>query len=444
MIIIGAILIVIFIIMTVYTARHYIFFWNRLFGKQRGSLQDMAGYYLPSVSILVPMRNEEAVAETILKRLVAMDYPKDNNQYEVIAIDDNSNDRTGLIIDTFAERYPFIKAVHRPDGGLGKSDALRVGTSLASNELIFVFDADYQPTRACIKRLTAPFLDPEVGLVMGRVIPINTTQSLMTRLLDLERSGGYQVDQQARHNLNLVPQYGGTVGGIRKNILQKLGGWDVNKLAEDTDITIRCYYNGWRVTYVNIAECYEESVLSWEERRKQLSRWAVGHNQCMLSHSSKVLKTPVLKWWQKLDGLLLLGVYMVPVLMLVGLLLSIVVYFFGAYWWWLLFAALLFTLAYNNAGNFASFNEVGVSVVLDKRGRMLWLLPWLLFNFFANIWICTGAFLKSLVIHSNNITGGGGDMSKLDGSIKWDKTEKDGLYNIDGNGSNGSRYPKKG
>ena len=50
---------------------------------------------------------------------------------------------------------------------------------------------------------------------MGRVVPLNAGTNLLTRLLDLERSGGYQVDQQARMNLRLVPQHGGTVAGVQ-------------------------------------------------------------------------------------------------------------------------------------------------------------------------------------------------------------------------------------
>lgn len=76
-----------------------------------------------------------------------------------------------------------------------------------------VFDADYLPRPGLLKELVAPFFDPEVGAVMGRVVPQNADRNLLARLLDLERAGGYQVNQQARNNLGLVPQYGGTVGG---------------------------------------------------------------------------------------------------------------------------------------------------------------------------------------------------------------------------------------
>ena len=424
MVIVGIIMAIIFFVMSIYSIRHYIFYWNRLFGKQKGSQQDLAGYFLPPVSIIVPMHNEENVAENILELLASMDYPKENGQYEVIAINDNSSDATADIINDFASNYPFIKAVHRPQGGRGKGEALISGTEMATNEIILVFDADYQPSKACVKRLVAPFSDPEVGLVMGRVVPINTTSSLMTRLIDLERSGGYQVDQQARYNLGLVPQYGGTVGGIRRKVLERIGGWNSMMLAEDTDITIRSYARGWKIGYVNVAECYEEAVENWKERRHQLFRWAVGHNQSLLQHSRSIIVNPLLSTIQKIDGMLLLGVYIVPVLMFIGLFLSIVAYFFGSYWWWLLFSALVFTIGYNNVGNFAAFNEVGISAVLDKRGRIIWLLPWSLFNFFANIWLCTGAFLRSLVLHGQDVTAQAVGMEK--NGVKWKKTLKRG------------------
>ena len=41
-----------------------------------------------------------------------------------------------------------------------------------TSEILLVFDADYTPGPGLIKQLVAPFLDPEVGAVMGRVVPL--------------------------------------------------------------------------------------------------------------------------------------------------------------------------------------------------------------------------------------------------------------------------------
>lgn len=386
-------------VMCFYTARHFRFLSNRLFKKQRRCKQDLAGTYRPSVSILIPMHMEEKVAKGILESFIQMDYPKDDYHYEVIAINDGSTDSTASIIDEYASKYPFVKTVHRVgNGGNGKSEALNVGIKIASNEIVLIFDADYLPPRDCVERLVAPFVDVEVGGVMGRVVPVNSSESFVSRIMDIERAGGYQVSQQARYNLNLIPQFGGTVGGFRRNALKAVGGFDTTKLAEDTDLTYNLYLHGWKIAYVNAAECYEESVFSWEMREKQLTRWAIGHDQCLFKYFFATLESPVLTFWQKIDGILTLGVFAIPLLILVGWLIGIFTYLTGAPWLGSFFSAILFVFAYNHIGNTAIFAEVGGSLYLDKRKRSIWLLPLVVLDLLANIWVCSRAFFKAVFV----------------------------------------------
>ncbi len=386
-------------IMCLYIVRHFRFFWDRLFREQRRCQQDLAGTYTPSVSILIPMHNEEKVAAEILDRFIEMDYPKDDGLYEVIAIDDSSTDATPSIVDDYASKFSFIKAAHRVgNGGNGKSKALNIGLKVASNELVLIFDADYLPPRDCIERLVAPFVDVEIGGVMGRVVPVNSPESFVTRIMDIERAGGYQISQQARYNLNLIPQFGGTVGGFRRSVLKAVGGFDETKLAEDTDVTYKLYLRGWKVAYVNAAECYEEAVLSWDKREKQLKRWAIGHNQCLFDYFFATLHSSFLTFWQKVDGILLLGVYATPFLILIGWLIGILNYLAGAPWWCSLFPAILFVFAYNSIGNFAVFAEVGGSLFLDRRRRSIWLLPLMLLDLLANVWVCSEAFFRAILL----------------------------------------------
>lgn len=398
------------------------------------------------------MHREEKVAAGILDRFVEMDYPKDDSGYEVIAINDGSTDATPSIIDEYASKFSFIKAVHRVgNGGNGKPEALNVGLKLASNEIILIFDADYLPPRDCIERLVAPFIDVEVGGVMGRVVPVNSPESFVSRIMDIERAGGYQISQQARYNLNLIPQFGGTVGGFRRNVLKAVGGFDATKLTEDTDITYKIYLHGWKIAYVNAAECYEEAVTSWEMREKQLTRWAIGHDQCLFEYFFKTLKSPVLTFWQKVDGILLLGAYTTPLLVFIGWLVGIFAYLTGAPWWSSLFPAILFAFAYNSIGNFAVFAEVGGSLFLDQRKRSIWLLPLMFLDLLANVWVCSRAFLKAMfwskprpnqakaLPYKNFLleeTGRNQDSMPTNGfsnnsTHQWDKTERSG---------NGLRY----
>src|SRR6185312_15394045 len=161
-------------------------------------------------------------------------------------------------------------------------------------------------------------------------VPMNCGANLLTRLLDLERSGGYQVDQQARMNLRLVPQHGGTVAGVRLSALSEIGGWDDSTLTEDTDLTYRLLLHGWKTVYQNRSECYEEVPETWAVRIKQIMRWAKGHNQAMVTYGLRLLlgkHRATLR--ERIDGALLLGVYAVAPVTLLGWALALAVFFRG-------------------------------------------------------------------------------------------------------------------
>ena len=383
------------LVMATYTIRHFIFTLNRLFGKQKVYYGDIIDSKLPTLSVLIPMHNEEKVTKNILNLLIKTDYPK--NILEIVPINDHSTDKTGEILRSFSEKYSFIKPIHRYTGRRGKPAALNEALKICSGEIVVVFDADYLPPKGILKEIAVNFKNPEVGAVMGRVIPINSGKNMLTRLLDLERTGGYQVDQQARYNLNLIPQYGGTVGGFRKHLILKLGGFDENVLAEDTELTFRLYTNGFKVVYANRAECWEEVPETWLVRAKQITRWSRGHNQVMFKYLTKVITSKHLNFWQKLDGILLLMVYLVPVILLLGWIDSLALFFLGEMDILSVSIVWLALGTYNSFGNFAPFFEIGIGAFLDGTTYRIRLLPLMLFNFMFNTWYISKGFFQALI-----------------------------------------------
>lgn len=369
------------LLICIYTARHYLFTLNRLFGRQRHPYIDLESATWPAVTVLVAAHNEEAVVADILKALLEVDYPPD--RLTIIPVNDRSTDRTREIIDGFAEQHPQIEPFHRIGGKPGKAAALKDAMARVSTEVVLIFDADYIPGKALIRQLVAPFFDPEIGAVMGRVVPLNVGKKLLTRLLDLERSGGYQVDQQARMNLRMVPQYGGTVAGIRKSALDEIGGWNENALAEDTDLTYRLLLAGWKTAYENRAECYEEVPERWPVRVRQINRWAKGHNQAMASYLLGTVTCSSLGWLERLDGALLLGVYLMGPVLMLGWLLAVVLFYTG-----LQIGGGLTVLAlgaFTTLGNFAAFYEIAAAARLDGSRQRIRLLPLTLFGFTVSL-----------------------------------------------------------
>jgi cellulose synthase/poly-beta-1,6-N-acetylglucosamine synthase-like glycosyltransferase len=399
------------IFLSLYIVRHYLFTLNRAFGKQKLYYQDVLDEDLPTVSVLIPMHNEEKVARHILDLLVVSDYPKE--KLEIIPINDHSTDRTKEILEEYAQKYPFIRPLHRyGDLPRGKQNGLNDALKIAKGEVIIVYDADYLPPKGQIRALAMAFKDPTVGAVMGRVVPVNIGKNLLTRLFDIERSGGYQVDQQARYNLNLIPQYGGTVGGFRKSVVMELGGFDPRILAEDTELTYKIYLNGYKVAYANCAECYEEAPEDWNVRAQQLRRWSRGHNQVMFKYFIRIILSKKLNLWQKIDGLLLLAVYMQPFLILLGLLDSLLLFFLGEMQIATSYLFLFSIFAYNLFGNFAPFFEIGTALVLDGAKQKVFLLPLMFFEFIFNIIYISLGFFDALIDLITKRT------------ILWQKTER--------------------
>ena len=384
---------------TAYLVRHYIFTLAvlRKIKKPQKTASATRPKYEPSVSILIPAHNEENVISQLLQRMLELTYPRDKLQ--IIVIDDASSDGTGQIAEEYSKRCERIKVLHRDKnaGGKGKAAALNFGLEYAKGEIVLCFDADYYPQKDIVEKLVKEFADPTVGAVQGRPVVLNEAQSVVTRLVTLERIGGYRIDQEARDALGLIPQFGGTVGGFRLSILKELGGFDESMLAEDTDLTFQIYLAGFKIRYVADAECYEEAVTNWKAYWRQRHRWALGHMQVCFKNAFSVLKSKKLNFKEKIDGLLILHVYFMPVITMLAFIAGALLIIFEpsqlVYTFWLL-VPLAF---YSFVGNFAPFFEVGIGAYLDGRTRIQWLIPLLFFVYLYNTLICTKAFFDFFV-----------------------------------------------
>lgn len=327
---------------------------------------------LPRVSIIVPAHNEAAVIEDSLRAVARTNYPAD--LLDVVVVNDRSTDGTGAIVDRLAREHGVIRPLHRPDDAMpGKSAALRDALATTDADVFVFFDADYLPAPQLVRQLVAPFSDPTVGATMGRVVPVNSGSNLLTRLIDLERRGGYVVDQQMRQRWRLLPQFGGTVGAVRASALAAVGGWQAGHMTEDTHLTYALFLHGYRVVYLNGAACYEETPEDWRVRYKQVRRWSYGHNACLLEFLAPVLRAPGRGLAQRLDAALVLLFYLYPPLVLLALPLAITApALLGAGPAWLL---LPLAPLFCGFGNLAPFFQIMIAAWRDRQPHVLAILP---------------------------------------------------------------------
>jgi len=381
-------------VMVSYMFRHYVFSFAAM--KHRSEepfVEKDTLSKLPFVSILVPAHNEERVIGRLLQRLTELTYPKD--KYEIIVINDHSEDTTSRIAQSHASRYPdLIKVVNRAVGGNGKAEALNVGLRFARREFICCFDADYVPQTNILEKMLPYFSDPRVGAVQGKISVMNEKESWIARIAALERIGGYRVSQYARDRLGLVPQYAGTVGLIRHDLLLRFGGFNTRILAEDTDLTFKIRLTGYKMKYVNYAESGEEGVVGLRQYWDQRSRWAKGHMQCAFAHTLPLIRSKRVSLKKKIDGLMLLSVYFVPVLVMLSWFSLVVLLLVKPSILLPYSMALVVSVFFALNGDIAPFLEVVAGAVCDGRKRLVLYTPLLFFAYVVNVFVCCKAFLE--------------------------------------------------
>ena len=90
----------------------------------------------PLISIIIPVYNREKYIEECLNSILSQTF----NDYEILLIDDGSNDNTGIICDKYAEENKKIKVFHKKNGGV--SSARNLGLRCAKGKWIIFVDSD--------------------------------------------------------------------------------------------------------------------------------------------------------------------------------------------------------------------------------------------------------------------------------------------------------------
>lgn len=123
---------------------------------------------LPKISILVPARNEEENLPVLLKSLEGLVYPKEKT--EILLGNDDSDDRTGELMEEFSRTHPYVKVVHlrvhEEDALTGKTRVLDQLAARATGEYLFFTDADIALPPHWITGMLAGF-GPGTGVVVG-------------------------------------------------------------------------------------------------------------------------------------------------------------------------------------------------------------------------------------------------------------------------------------
>jgi len=125
--------------------------------------------YTPSISLIIPMHNEEKMVELKLENTYNIDYPEEKIQ--IILVDDASTDKTLERAIKFTNCHPkrHIQILKKGNRG-GKSKALNFALKQTKGDIIVVSDADCFLAKDVFAKALPYLCDPSVGAVTGREI----------------------------------------------------------------------------------------------------------------------------------------------------------------------------------------------------------------------------------------------------------------------------------
>ncbi|AFY37624.1 glycosyl transferase family 2 [[Leptolyngbya] sp. PCC 7376] len=237
---------------------------------------------VPTVSLVVSAKNEEAVISRLVKNLCQLDYPVD--KYDVWLIDDASTDKTGQILDQLATEFSQLKVVHRPpNAGGGKSGALNQVLADTQGDLVAVFDADAVAPKDLLRHVVPMFNDQKMGAIQVRKAIANESLNFWTRGQATEMIlDGYF--QQQRIALGGIGELRGNGQFVRRTALDQCGGWNEETITDDLDLTIRLHLDDWKIGFLLEPAVQEEGVTKAVSLWHQRSRWAEGGYQRYLDY----------------------------------------------------------------------------------------------------------------------------------------------------------------
>ena len=155
--------------------------------------------------------------------------------------------------------------------------------ALVEDEVVIALDADTQFEPTTVARLARWFGDPKLGAVAGNA-KVGNRVNLVTRWQALEYITAQNLERRAFARVDAMTVVPGAVGAWRTAALRAVGGYPVDTLAEDQDLTIAIQRAGWHVLYDQYAVAWTEAPEGFRGLAKQRFRWAFGTLQCLWKH----------------------------------------------------------------------------------------------------------------------------------------------------------------
>lgn len=223
----------------------------------------------PSVSIIVPVWNEETTVLKTIFSLLKLNYPKD--KLSIFIVDDGSTDNTWKVVQRFS-RNKQIKLLRKENGG--KYTALNYALKMVDSELVGCLDADSFVHPEALRRITVQFRDSEIMAVTPS-IKIFEPKGLLGLIQKAEYMFGIFLRKVFCY-LNAIYITPGPLSIFRKSVFENIGDYKHAHNTEDMEMAMRMQKNNMKIGNAHDAFVYTVAPSNLVALYKQRLRWVYG------------------------------------------------------------------------------------------------------------------------------------------------------------------------
>jgi len=232
----------------------------------------------PSVTLLIPVFNEEDEIERTIRQVMETDYPVDKMQ--VIVINDGSTDHTVESIQRARKLYPELVLVNFEESR-GKRHALSAGVRMSTGDFLIFIDSDSFLKPDAIRRLLDHFGDPEVAAVTGHCDVENVWTNMLTKMQSVRYYVAFRVMKAAESVFDSITCLSGPLACYRRErLMEVLEDWETQTFlgapatyGDDRSLTNMLLRRRHKVQYAEKAVC--TTVVPDDHRTflRQQMRW---------------------------------------------------------------------------------------------------------------------------------------------------------------------------
>jgi lipopolysaccharide/colanic/teichoic acid biosynthesis glycosyltransferase/GT2 family glycosyltransferase len=219
----------------------------------------------PKLSVIIPARDSARTIQACLEALLLQQGYIFGQDYEVILVDDGSQDNTAQIAEQLG-----VRVICQPNAG--PATARNTGVEHARGELIFFTDSDCIPNSDWLSRMAAPFADPTVVGVKGTYLC--EEKNAVARFVQQEFEYKYRSLEKLTR-IDFIDTYS---AAYRKSIFIENGGFDARfpvPSVEDQEFSFRLSRKGYHLVFQPSAHVYHRHDLNLKQYIQR--KWGIGY-----------------------------------------------------------------------------------------------------------------------------------------------------------------------